>query len=93
MGGCREKVRGCFSWEQMGHFGRYCPRESVSICFRYNQVGYKKAYYSELIRGAVRAPAPATLRSIDGREGIVDNPRVRSRSLKLQAEGDPSSTS
>lgn len=48
---------------------------------------HKKVDCQELMRGAVMAPAPTTLRIMDGRESRVDVLVVRSRALYLHAEG------
>ena len=81
MGGCREIGKGCFICVDTGHFSRDCPQESVSICFHCNQVAHKKADYLELISGALREPAPATLRNIDGHKDMVEVSVGRSRVL------------
>lgn len=72
MGGCREIGKGCFICVDTGHFSRDCPRESVLIRFHCNQVAHKKADYPELMRGALKEPAPATLRNIYGHEDMVE---------------------
>ena len=57
------------------------------LCFHYNQVGHKEVVFLEMIRGVVRAPAPATLRIADGREGRVEDLVVRSQEFQTHVEG------
>lgn len=48
---------------------------------------HKKADCPELMRGAVRAPTPTTMRNTDVREGIVETPAMRSRAFQSLVEG------
>lgn len=52
-----------------------CTRGAM-ICFYYNQVIHMKANCSILSIGAVRAPAPSTLRITNGRRGKAKAPVV-----------------
>lgn len=84
-GSFRERRRGCFNCGQLGNFSKDCPRGLVPMCFLYNQVGHKKADTPTLMIGAVRTPAPTTLRITYDRKGRVEALAVRSRTLQLQA--------
>ena len=63
----------------INHVIRDYPQGTSSLCFHCNQVGHKKVNCPKLMRRSVRAPAPATLRIIDGREGRVEVPMLRNR--------------
>ena len=57
------------------------------ICFQCNQRGHKKSQCPSLAAaGKVSAPAPATLRITDGRQGRVETPVAKSRAFQLTAE-------
>ena len=57
------------------------------ICFHCNQRGHKKADFPSLAATRlVAAPAPATLRIIDGRQGMAEAPVVRSRAFYLTVD-------
>ena len=81
-GVCQSRGLGCYKCGRFGHVNKDCPQGTSSLCFHYNQLGYKKADCLELTRGAVRAPTPSTLRITNGREGRVDVPMVRIQALQ-----------
>ena len=76
-----------------GHFSRDCTtpvsaiQTSELLCFHCNQRGHKKANCPQLTASApVKAPAPATLRITDGRQGKAEAPVVRSQAFQLTTE-------
>lgn len=77
-GSNREKGMGCFSCGRASQFIKDCPLGSSPVCFHCNQVGYMKVDYPTLTSGVVMAPALATLRIINGREGRAEALVVRS---------------
>lgn len=60
-------------------------KKGTLICFHYNQVGYKNADCSVLYGGAVRVPAPSTLRITDGRQVKEEDLMLKSQAFQLMA--------
>lgn len=77
---------GFYKFCRFGHVSRDCPQGTSLLCFHFNQVGHKNSDSPELVKGAVTAPAPATMRITNGREGKVDVPVVRSQALQSHAK-------
>lgn len=49
-------------------------------------MGHKKEDYLRFMSGAGRAPAPTMIRNINGHEGKVEAPVVRSQTFRLHAK-------
>ena len=84
---------GCYKCGKTGHISRDCTapaaviQTSELLCFHCNQRGHKKANCPQLtVSAPVKAPAPATLRITDGRQGKAEAPVVRSRAFQLTTE-------
>ncbi|KAJ9541812.1 hypothetical protein OSB04_028318 [Centaurea solstitialis] len=77
----------CFKCGQPGHIMRDC-KEGLRLCFICGQGGHLKnecphPKASGSGSGNVRAPAPSTLRIIDGRSGMADTQFARGRAFQL----------
>lgn len=77
---------GWFKCGDVDHIIKDCPLRSNLIFSYYNETGHKKAGCSIISSGAARAPAPATLRITNDREGKEENLVVRSRAFQLQTK-------
>ena len=66
--------RGCQKYGKEGHYARdrrqSAPVPSMRICYHCDQVGHVKVNFLLLVDKSAQAPAPATLRIIDGVMGV-----------------------
>ena len=91
-GACKAGSVGCYKYGRTGHMSRDCTASTTTIaasnliCFQCNQRGHKKSQCPSLAAvGKVVAPAPATLRITDGRQGRADAPVAKSRAFQMTA--------
>lgn len=61
------------------------PQEGLD-CFHFNQTGHKKADCPRLTGGAVMAPAPTTMRIIDGLLVKAEAHAMKNRTFQLTTE-------
>ncbi|XP_052622888.1 uncharacterized protein LOC111885268 [Lactuca sativa] len=94
-GTCRAGSSGCFKCGRTGYVSRdyiaACTTTTTAlsdlICFQCNQRGHKRSQFPSLAAaGKVMAPAPATLRITDGRQGRAETLVAKSRTFQLTTE-------
>ncbi|XP_052624820.1 uncharacterized protein LOC128132335 [Lactuca sativa] len=92
-GVCKAGSSGCYKCSRTRHLSKDCMAPAIAvaasdlICFQCNQRGHKKSQCPSLAAvGKVVAPAPATLRITDGRQGRAEAPVAKSRVFQMTTE-------